>query len=201
MTSAVTVPPSRSVLAHALKPGAHGARTAHAVTIAERRLACVLVATRREQDAALAAVAKTAFGAEPPGPGHALLQGAVTTVWIQPGCWLITEPLGSEGALAARLERALAGHAAIVDQSHGKACIRIAGASARHVLAKGCRIDLHPRVFGPGRAAVTPIAHVNCLLVQTDAGPTFDLIVPSTLAESLLAWLEESAAEFGYTMS
>lgn len=168
------------------------------ISIVERRLALAEVSVRRGKEAALAAAARNAFGAEPPEPGHALLQGAVTTVWIRPGGWLITEPQTTEGALASRLERALSGLAAIVDQSHGKACLRIAGSAAREMLAKGCRVDLHPRAFGPGRAAVTPVAHIHAVLVQIDAAPTFDVIAGSTLAESLYDWLAASAAEYGF---
>ena len=146
----------------------------------------------------LAAAVKAAFGSEPPGPGHVLSQGEVTTVWIGPGTWLVTEPWKTEGALARRIGLALAGHASLVDQTYGKATIRLAGARSRDVLAKGCRIDLHPRAFATGRAAVTPVAHTNTVLMQVDDTPTFDLILPSTLAESFLHWLCESAAEHGY---
>jgi methylglutamate dehydrogenase subunit D len=65
-------------------------------------------------------------------------------------------------------------------------------------LAKGCRVDLHPRVFGPGSAATTTIDHITVTVVQVDAVPTYDLILPGSFAEAFLDWLKLSAAEFGY---
>jgi sarcosine oxidase subunit gamma len=100
--------------------------------------------------------------------------------------------------LAARLGHACDSHASIVDQSCGHAALRLSGARARDVLAKGCRIDLHPRAFGVGRAAATIIAHVHGIVWQIDESPTFELIVPSTFAEHVFEWLCLSAAEFGY---
>jgi sarcosine oxidase subunit gamma len=48
---------------------------------------------------------------------------------------------------------------------------------------------------------VTPIAHLNVVLAQADDAPSYDLVLPSTFAESFLEWLEMSAAEFGYEIA
>ena len=63
---------------------------------------------------------------------------------------------------------------------------------------RGCRLDLHPRVAGPGFCAQTPIAHIGCLLHQVDAVPTFDLVVYAGYAEAFWGWLTQTAAAFGY---
>ena len=86
----------------------------------------------------------------------------------------------------------------MVDQSHGRAVLRLAGARARDVLAKGCRLDLHPRAFRPGMCAQTAIAQIGVLLHQVDERPTYDLYVAGGYAVDLLEWLTASAAEFGY---
>lgn len=198
MSEPSATPAPRSAIADALAPGRHGADGGTPVSITERRLSIVQVTTRRGQEAHLASAVVAAFGSEPPGPGRALLQGGVATIWIGPGTWLVTEPWRREGALAERIAAVLGRTASIVDQTHGKAAIRLSGARARDVLARGCRIDLHPRVFGPGRAATTPIAHVGTTLLQIDDVPTFDLIVPATFAESFFGWLCEAAAGIGY---
>jgi methylglutamate dehydrogenase subunit D len=85
-----------------------------------------------------------------------------------------------------------------VDQSGGKAVLRVSGSRARAVLAKGCMLDLDPRAFTPGDAATTPIALIDCVLWQLDEAPSYDLAMPSTFATSFWAWLTASAAEFGY---
>ena len=131
-----------------------------------------------------------------PPPGASASAGDVTALWIQPDAWLLSAPRAGEGALLARAAPLAAG-AALVDQSHGRCTLGLAGAKVRAVLAKGCRIDLHPRAFGPGRVASTQIAHLSCLLHQT--GPeAFELIVFATLTANALEWLTTAAAEYGY---
>jgi sarcosine oxidase subunit gamma len=98
------------------------------------------------------------------------------------------------------LAKQLVGHAAITEQSDSKAVIRISGARARDVMAKGCSLDLHSRVFKPGDAATTAVALIDCQLWQIDDAPSYDLAVPSSFAESFWSWLAASAAEFGYSV-
>ncbi len=124
----------------------------------------------------------------------------MTAVWIRPETWLVIAPRGPEGALARRLAQAAAGAGSVVDQSHGKTRLRLAGGHARQVLAKGCRLDLHPSVFGPGRAAATQMAQVAALLLQRDDTPAYELVVGSSYAVPFLEWLTESAAEFAGTL-
>ncbi|MGH3851274.1 MAG: sarcosine oxidase subunit gamma, partial [Pseudonocardiaceae bacterium] len=101
----------------------------------------------------------------------------------------------------AQLEAALAGSASLVDQSDGKAVLRIAGPRTRDVLAKGCPLDLHPRVFKPGDAATTAISLIPCQLWQIDEAPTYDIAVASSYAGSFWRWLTASAAEYGYQVA
>lgn len=75
--------------------------------------------------------------------------------------------------------------------------LRLYGQHTRDVLVKGCRVDLHPREFKPGRSAVTPLGQIGCVLIQVDDRPAFDLIVPSTFARAAVDWLETAAAELG----
>ena len=67
----------------------------------------------------------------------------------------------SDGAFGQALAAALADIAAVVDQSHGRVAIVIAGAKARAVLAKGTAVDLDPSRFRPGQVAATQMAHVG----------------------------------------
>jgi sarcosine oxidase subunit gamma len=180
-----------------MQPRSIGIEGKTGVTLAERRLAVVQVQSRKEQEPALAAAIASALDLPLPDPGHASSAGDITAVWIAPGAWLVTAPLLTPGDLAQRLAAVSSGSASVTDQTFGKTVLRLSGARAPDVLAKGCRIDLHPRVFGPGHAAVTPIAQIGCVLIQVDDVPTFDLIVPSTLAETFCEWLELAAAEFG----
>jgi heterotetrameric sarcosine oxidase gamma subunit len=132
-----------------------------------------------------------------PAPGRASPVAAGTALWLAPGAWMVVAE-GLEGALYRRLLDELEGLAAVIDQSHGRAALRLAGARARDVLAKGCRLDLHPREFTPGSCAQTSIAQIGVLLHQRDEHPTYDLYVLAGYALDFLEWLTASAAEFGY---
>jgi sarcosine oxidase subunit gamma len=117
-----------------------------------------------------------------------------------PGQWLAVAESREARSLPAMLAVALKGDATVVDLSDGKAVLRISGPRARATLAKGCSLDLHPRVFKPGNAATTPVALIDCVIWQIDETPTYDLAVPTSYAESFWSWLTASAAEYGYTV-
>ena len=74
--------------------------------------------------------------------------------------------------------------------------IRLAGAHARDTLAKGCPVDMHPRVFGPGQCAQTILARADMTIHQT-ADDTYDIIVRRSFAEYVWTWLEDAAREYG----
>jgi sarcosine oxidase subunit gamma len=194
----VSAPEPTSQLVGHLQPGRFGADSGTPVQLSERRAAIAQVMGRKGQDAALRATVTGALGLDLPRPGHTAANGSTTAIWIAPDTWLIVRAGPGADGLTGDLAAACGAAASIADQTWGKSIIRISGARARDVLAKGCRIDLHPRVFGPGKSAVTPIAHTHTVLTQIDIVPTFDLIVPSTLARDFVEWLRLSAAEFGY---
>jgi len=188
-------------LAGIAKPGLHGHAGAQPLRISLPARETVQVQLLRGHAAVVAATMRDSFGIEMPEAGRSAAGPGATALWTQPGCWMLTAPWIGEGVLAAAVRGALEGHATVIDQSHGRITIGIEGEQARAVLAKGCRLDLHPRAFGPGRVASTVIAQVNCLIHQVDATPRFEMTVFSTLAEPFFHWLSESAAEFGYAIA
>ena len=193
---------ARSPFGDLLKPGRHGSRDGAAgVTLSERSgLALCVISAGAGKANEVAVKVRSVTGLDlPMGPkwvrkdGFALIGTAL-------GQWLAVA--GGKGALPllAKLAAALKGLATIVDQSNGKAVLRITGPRARDTLAKGCSLDLHPRVFKPGSAATTPVALIDCQIWQVDEKPTYDLAVPTSYAESFWSWLTGSAAEYGYTV-
>jgi sarcosine oxidase subunit gamma len=191
----------QSPLADVLRPGRYGRPTGEpSVTIAEcPGLAIVTLAARRGAEVTLHQAVRQAFGLDLPAGPKRVQTGDVAFVGIGPGQWLATsEQPALGGGLAARLVHIAGKAASVVDQSHGRVVLRIAGPKVREALAKGCSIDLHPRAFLPGDAASTRISHINMLLAQVDEAPTYELIVPANFAESFWFWLTISAAEFGY---
>ena len=194
----MSVPEPISQLSAHMQPGRFGADSNTPLKLSVRHAAIAQVMGRKGQDARLRTTIHGAFGLDLPRPGSSATRDSATVIWIAPETWLILRDGSPSDDLTRDVTTACGDAASIVDQTWGKSIIRMSGARARDVLAKGCRIDLHPRVFGPGQSAVTPIAHIHAVLMQVDATPTFDLIVPSTLARDFVEWLRLSAAEFGY---
>ena len=133
-----------------------------------------------------------------PEAGHSAAAGPVTALWLGPDEWLVVADDGGE-KLKGSLREALTGvDAAVTDVSDARAVIRLTGAGAREVLAKGCTLDLHRRVFGPGQVAQTTLAKADVILFQSvddDASgePSFDIYVGRSFAEYLWLWLEDAA--------
>jgi sarcosine oxidase subunit gamma len=145
------------------------------------------------------AVARSVIGFDLPLAANTVTASREFTVfWLGPDEWLMLTPGGGEVAVARDLSAALHGQfAAVTDVSGGQMVIALGGEYARDVLAKGCSLDLHPRVFGPGRCAQTHLARAGVLIHQRDDAPTFGLIVRRSFADYLWRWLEDAAAEYG----
>jgi len=87
-------------------------------------------------------------------------------------------------------------HAAVTLTGESMTVIRLTGAHARDVLAKGCPIDIHPRVFCSGQCAQTTLARADMTMHMT-ADDAYDIIVRRSFGEYVLTWLEDAAREYG----
>ncbi|MGG5811738.1 sarcosine oxidase subunit gamma [Falsiroseomonas sp. CW058] len=179
-------------LAH-VAPGHHGAPGAGLVIGFPRR-EVVQVLARRGAAPALAAAAQGVLGLTLPGPGGAAEAGGIAALWTQPEGWMLIAPWAGEGTLLGRAS-ALAPHAALTDQSHGRSVIALSGPAWAQALARCCRLDLHPAAFPRGRVVGATVGHVQAVLHATGAG--VELICFSTLAEELLGTLVEAGLTFG----
>ena len=151
------------------------------------------LAAHRGAVPALTAAAMAAFGlALPATPGFARAPG-LRAIWAGPERWLVV----AEGDVEAALTEKLGAHATVTDQTDARAVLHVSGSRAADALAKGVGLDLHPRAFQPGMAALTLAADVPILLWQEDAAPTYALAIPRSYAGSVAAWLVASAAEYG----
>jgi methylglutamate dehydrogenase subunit D len=192
---------ARSPIAGLLKPGRHGARDGAAgVALSERKgLELFVISAAAGKASGVAAKVLAVTGLElPMGPKRAN-KDDLALIGIAPGQWLAVAEGKAALALLAKLAAGVKGLATIVDQSDGKAVLRVSGPRARDALAKGCSLDLNPRVFKPGSAGTTPVALIDCVIWQVDETPTYDLAIPTSFAESFWSWLTASAAEYGYT--
>ena len=173
------------------------------VRLQERRFPMLLNLRLGEGDiAALAAIEAALGGILPRTPNTTgAIVGGATVFWLGPDEFMVA---GDDGNVD--LERGLRAaaeghHVALVDVSDGRAVIRIVGARARDVLEKGCSLDLHDRVFAPGRCAQSGLAQASILLhriADPAANETaWDIYVDRSFAGYLWMWLEDAAREFG----
>jgi sarcosine oxidase subunit gamma len=138
----------------------------------------------------------------PTDPCTAAAKGQIGALWLGPDQWLLTCPGSEVAGLIGSLRAGLGGvHAAITDLTDGRVAMRVAGPSARAVLAKGTPLDLHPRAFPPGRCAGTLLAKASVLIHLLDdhseRGPSFDVYVGRSFAHYLWTWLEDAGREYG----
>lgn len=124
------------------------------------------------------------------------VDGSRTVLWLGPDEWLVLAPPGSAPDVESALRAALAGgEGAVVDVSANRTTLSIAGPRARAILERGCSIDLHPRVFGPGRCAQTDLARANVILFQVSAEPEYRILVRPSFAAYLAAWLADAFSD------
>ncbi|MCP4389312.1 MAG: hypothetical protein GY802_13540 [Gammaproteobacteria bacterium] len=153
-----------------------------------------------KHEAAAAAIGK-ALGVEcSTQVGISNSDGKTQVTWNGPNSWMIVaseeDSRRMPGELLKTLQQAVGDLGAVVDQSHGRCVLRLSGSRARQVVAKNTAIDLHPRAFGPGRCAMTSIAHMNASIVQVDHAPTYDLFVIRSMARSFAHAIELACREF-----
>ncbi len=149
-------------------------------------------------DEAFQGAVEKAVGARAPvAPNTIARTGERAIVWMGPDEWLVVSPPESREGVADGLEEALSGlHVAVNDISSGQTIIRLHGPRARDLLNKGCPLDLHSRVFGPGRCAQSHIGKSNALIIQVDDVPTYDVIIRRSFADYLARWMLHSGMEY-----
>ncbi|MBE5459819.1 sarcosine oxidase subunit gamma [Mycobacteroides abscessus] len=161
-------------------------------------------------------VAMVDLWVDPSGPGGLAAAGVVgaalptvpstctegwdtTVIWFGPDEWLVTSTARGGEELEAALRDVIGEHrGAAVDVSAQRTTVRLSGAHARDVLAKGCSLDLHPSVFGLGAAAQTMLGLAAVVLIPLDdTGTDYRILVRSSFAGYLAGWLLDAAEEFG----
>jgi sarcosine oxidase, subunit gamma len=139
------------------------------------------------------------LGVALPTTPNTWVQGDTTTViWLGPDEWLVTSPFTTPEDLEAGLRAAVGGASAVIDVSAQRTTLSLRGEHVRDVLATGCSLDLHPRVFGVGSAAQTTVGLAGVvLLALDDDGAHYQLLVRSSFARYLATWLLDATSEYG----
>jgi sarcosine oxidase subunit gamma len=135
----------------------------------------------------------------PTTPSTCIEGDAATAIWLGPDEFLITTRSQAPEEVEVQLRNAVTPHGgAAIDVSAQRTTLRLRGTHARDVLAKGCSIDLHPKVLGPGAAVQTMLALAGVVLIPLDStGTDYRILVRSSFARYLAEWLIDAAEEFG----
>lgn len=172
----------------------HGAeRATELVELCERRDLILLLLRGKPTEAPWRERCEAALGLPLPLVPNTTSAGPDRTVlWLGPDEWLVSGCLNTS-----TIDALTTACTALVDISHGRSVIRLAGRHAPALLAKGLPLDLHPRSFGPGRCAQSVLARCNVLLHQLDSRPTYDLYAMRSYARSVTHFLLQAGAEYG----
>jgi sarcosine oxidase subunit gamma len=182
----------------AFQPGSFGLqRTPPGVFIREiTDFALASVQARNGQRAAAAAATESVFGVALPDRPRLVAGRGIEFIGTGPSQWLALAAPTTTG-IEAQITTALPGLVSVFDQSDSRVLLEISGERVRDVLSKGVAIDLHPRAFGTGDAALTTASHLAVQLWQTSDAPTYRLLAIRTYFGSFWNWLGASAAEYG----
>lgn len=111
-------------------------------------------------------------------------------LWLGPDEWLLKARDGESTAIADALRAALQGqHHAVVEVGDGNVTLLVQGPAAAELLARGCPLDLHPRVFTAGCVAQSHVAKAAATILCLEPGTRFELTVRSSFADYLARWL------------
>lgn len=184
----------QSPLAHlGLARRAREARGEAGVAMAERPFPAILNLRARGSTPEPWQAIETALGfALPREPNRAAGKDRVVALWLGPDEWWLIGPPADQGLGKTLSELGCT----LTEVGDSRTCIRISGPRARALIAKGCPLDLHPRVFGPGHCAQSLLAEADIVLHQVSPAPAYDIYVARSFAEYLWLWLEDAAREY-----
>ena len=152
----------------------------------------------RPHDARFVEAVESVLGQPLPLEPNTVSEGRRRLFWLGPDEWLLSAGRDELPDLLARLEEAVQGlHAAVNDLSDGQILLRLSGQAAGDVLAAGCTLDLHPDAFPPGRCAQTGLGKAAVLVCPLNSPGSFDLIVRRSFADYLLHWLDRVGGSRG----
>lgn len=140
---------------------------------------------------------KSVLGLElPVSPNKVSVGTGIKALWLSPDEWLVIAEDQKQNDLVWKLEKALVGeHAAVNDVSANRTIFELTGDHVHQVLMKSSEFDFHPRVFGPGNCVQTLIAKSQSIVEQTDTG-VFHIYVRCSFGRYVGAWLADSFKEF-----
>lgn len=167
-----------------------------AVTVEEAPLVGMITLRGDLASPAMAAAVSKACGAAIPAQRRFEQgTGADIAVWMSPDELLLLVPYAEAETRAQAASAELAGEPHLaVNVSDARAVIRVSGAGAREVLAKGAPVDLSAAAFSVGDVRRTRIETIAAGVWMTSDNPdAFTVVCFRSVSAHLWMWLTESA--------
>ncbi|MCA7974443.1 sarcosine oxidase subunit gamma [Burkholderia sp. AU39826] len=175
---------------------AHQARASKKFTLRERPFLDLVNVRGELSDPAFVAAFERVVGCRPPATPNTVARGAEYDVlWLGPDEWLVRSngPVQA-GVLEATLAEAVQGlYAAVVDVGSGYTVVEISGERVRDVIARGCPLDVHPRVFKPGQCAQSHYFKSPITLIPT-GDDSFEIVLRRSFADYFVRIMLDAAA-------
>jgi sarcosine oxidase, subunit gamma len=173
---------------------AQTARVAGLFSLHERAF-CDLVNVRGDlRDPAFVDAVAQATGVRLPDQPNTVTRGAeYDALWLGPDEWLVRSLETRPALLETRVAAALAGQfATAVDVGSGYTVLEARGARVRDVLARGCPLDLHPRLFAPGQCAQSHYFKASVVLVPVERD-AYEIVVRRSFADYFCRMMLDAA--------
>ncbi|MEW1959730.1 sarcosine oxidase subunit gamma family protein [Kineococcus sp. NPDC059986] len=158
-----------------------------------------MVVVRAASGSAAARAAAEQLGVDLPTRSNTwVATGSGKVLWLGPDEWLVLDEHAAPWDLEASLRTRLApvGGAA-TDVSAQRVVLRLNGPHARDVLRSGTSLDVDPRSFPPGSCAQVSLSQAGVvLLALSERGDDFEVLVRTSFAGYLAAWLADACLEF-----
>ncbi|WP_027944578.1 2Fe-2S iron-sulfur cluster-binding protein [Amycolatopsis taiwanensis] len=154
------------------------------------------VCVRAAESGPLATALGTRFGRAVAGSAGTVVVGS------GPGEWLVLGGPGSQDKLVSSLRglvQETGEFASVIDLTHGRALMRLAGARSAEALAKVCAIDLADDFTPDGAALRTSVAKLvtDVIRLDRDGIPSYLLHCERSSGQYLFDALLDAGAEFG----
>jgi sarcosine oxidase subunit gamma len=176
----------------------HQASANAAFRLGERPFLELVTVRGDTRDAAFIRAVEAVIGCKPPQQANTVAQGnGYEMVWLGPDEWLVRSANAHDATRSAPLQATLGAafggvFASAVDVGSGYTVLEISGTRSRDVLARGCPLDLHPKLFGVGQCAQSHYFKASMTLLPT--GPdSFDIVVRRSFADYFVRIMLDAA--------
>jgi sarcosine oxidase, subunit gamma len=176
----------------------HQATASAAFRLSERPFLELVNVRGDTRDAAFVSAVQSVIGCRPPEKANTIARGnRYDMLWLGPDEWLVRSAMAHDATrtapLQAKLGAAFAGvFASAVDIGSGYTVLEISGTRTRDVLARGCPLDLHPKLFGEGQCAQSHYFKASITLLPTGAD-SFDIVVRRSFADYFVKIMLDAA--------